>query len=893
MNDVTRALWAKSDPPHPLWKHLLDVAATTRALLPRFGPIENVPPEWVCYLNALHDIGKADPWFQNKNEIGYEQLDPLMKVKLPPRSDHAPDTHRLFRHEARSGQWVCAHLKSLGWSRESADVIEKVIFGHHGDFAPQHFYKETAQAAIWNPWREELAAMLREVLQVREYSLGKFANASTTGMTWSGLLVLADWIASNDELLRYSTLSHLDEPREYSQEIEENARHAVESLGFSKHAATSAATHFADIWPHLKPLHDAQQVLETLSHETIAPGLAILEEQMGRGKTESAIFLAEHWNAARDTSGVYLALPTQATGNQMHRRYQEYLSTRFAEEKREARLVHGMAWLLDDETPQNAPQTSGDQDDNDLAREWFRPLRRALLASDGVGTVDQVLMAALHVRFGPLRLLGLNTKVLIVDECHAYDAYMSSILQRLLQWCRALHIPVILLTATLSKKQKRALLEAYGATPDTASQAADANGYPLFTFVDEADGAARCIAVETKAPPRRVALQKHAGILDNAVAIARLALQQIENGGCACVLMNTVKGAQQVFREVQRLIAGGEYSRFQKDEHCTLFHARFRAAKRNELEKRITDQFGKDATLENGKRPQRALVVATQVIEQSLDVDFDVFLSQIAPIDLLLQRSGRQWRHQRKHRPIFACTFHILLPELKAPLHFGITGKIYAREVLLRTASVLHATESWVLPRDFRCSIEAVYGDSTPTAPFIEAADLEKATQENEQKIADEAQLSRQHKLIAPDAERFCMVRRGASESPENEGANPLRASTRLGDKTRPALLLHDPAQQKNAAAAGDFASRDVMKQMFLQKANVPTWWLANPKAAEGYDDIYEGEGWLRFHVIIALREGVWRRADGARIVDDETLGVFFEPPNGETKTEEADAGAA
>ncbi len=526
-NEIDRNLWAKSDPPHPLWKHLLDVGAVTRALWPRFGPLQEMPIEWACALNALHDIGKADPWFQNKDEEEADKLRPL-GLELPERLNTTPDCQRLFRHEARSHEWLVKYLTAQhGWSKAAAKVVTMAISGHHGTFGQDVYAESEAQSAIWNPWRDSLARMVWDVVQPPPYAPAAFEHAGALGITLSGLLILSDWIASNPETFRYTELGSISDPHEYFQAACAEAQASVRRLGLeassaAPEAASEARSSFHEVWPQLREfdLRPSQRVLEAqVLGPGIEPGLAIIEEQMGAGKTEMAVYLAEHWNAQRQGNGVYIGLPTQATGNQMHARYGKYLSLRHPDDPSpKARLVHGMAWLIDEETTEQAPQLAGDssrtQEDENLAREWFRPLRRALLARDGVGTVDQAMMAALHVKFGSLRLLGLRSKVLVIDEAHAYDTFMSEILGRLLAWCRALQIPVVLLSATLSRAQKAHLVQCYGGD---ASIQPDAS-YPLLTLVSS-DGAVRTVKVDvSREPVRTLHLKPHLGALDDAQA---------------------------------------------------------------------------------------------------------------------------------------------------------------------------------------------------------------------------------------------------------------------------------------------------------------------------------------------------------------------------------------
>lgn len=223
---------------------------------------------------------------------------------------------------------------------------------------------------------------------------------------------------------------------------------------------------FCEVWPNIPPegMRPLQKEVERLFLQTEERiSLVLLEAPMGEGKTEAGLYAALQMARQWKKTGFYVGLPTSATANQMAGRMRELLAFHGREEP--VRLLHAMAWLVDGETPGDPVIHT---EDAAIARRWLEPLRRGLLSSYAVGTVDQAMMAVLPVKYGVLRLLGLSGKALVIDELHAYDVYMSEILFCLLQWCRALEIPVVLLSATLPPEKSASCYLRSGPSTQTA-----------------------------------------------------------------------------------------------------------------------------------------------------------------------------------------------------------------------------------------------------------------------------------------------------------------------------------------------------------------------------------------------------------------------------------------
>ena len=801
-----KLLWAKSKPWHPLWKHMLDAAAVSLALSPptiSFG----WTPEATAFIVGLHDVGKADSCFQHQiPEFSSE----LVKAGYP-----SPVSDARCRHERISARFIKKRLLFDGLDSFTADAIARTVVAHHG------YWYETARdvSQEYAEAQDHLCRMVQQLLGVKAFPIERIVDLSAFGMRLAGHLVLSDWIASNEEFFGDSRLKNIDDPAEYFEKARVVASEWIDRLDLRRDRQEGKASCIVEV---------PRPVQRMLLERDIPPGLVIIEAPMGEGKTEAAWILAEKW---RDNGyhGMYMALPTMATSDSLHARYRnDYLAKLNRGE--DVKLVHGVAWLRDVKEPKTLPQNGEPGDDQSLAGSWFRPTRRAMLAAHGVGTVDQVMLAGMNVKFGFLRLYGLADRVLVIDEVHAYDAYMSAIIARLLQWCACLKIPVVLLSATLSAKQRGEMVEAYGAVGDESGLSAP---YPLVTVAEP--GKKAWTIMPSASSSRTLKVEAPKGLLGDAKKTAAKAIELVKDGGCCCVILNTVKQAQAVYEELKNLPSNEKL----------LFHARFAAADREEITKKVLDLFGKghwDGESEERRfvppsRPTKYVLVATQVVEQSLDVDFDHMISELAPIDLLLQRSGRIKRHSRdengnlidgpdrRGEPML----YVLVPETEGGKSPKIDDKrtVYQEYPLLRTLETLKDKKQVDLPKEFRPLIEAVYGETSSTWT-LEDLEMQKLLWNEFQ--WDLAAQAGQYLLCEPMADEFDPA--GADEvGDDSDDGNGWRARTRLGLEDVLAIPV-DP-DELPALAKGD-ADRDKVKKLYRCSVKIPPrYWP--PKPAKGY----------------------------------------------------------
>ncbi len=421
------------------------------------------------------------------------------------------------------------------------------------------------------------------------------------------------------------------------------------------------------------------------------PSLMIVEAPMGEGKTELAYLAYLHLQAVNQHKGLYLALPTQATSNALFDRTLKFLKNFTSTIKLDIQLVHSGALL--NEKVQKLRQT--DTDTAITSSFWFSQRRRGLISSYGVGTIDQTLFATLNVKHHFVRFWGMSNRVVILDEVHAYDTYTTELIVALLSWLKAMNCSVVLMSATLPNQKRVEFINAWSQNHHLKKN----ENYPRLTLVNDSTFSSKNVECRLMAP---VCVS---GINEDLQSIAEAVIKKLELGGCGVVILNTVQRAQDLYLLLKQIIP------FELD--LMLFHARFPADERLDKEKTIIEKFGKSSN--STSRPSIALLIATQVVEQSLDIDFDFMFSDLAPIDLLLQRVGRLHRHERK-RPKGHETPCFLIAGMicdKLPDIFTTNWKwVYEPYILYRTWIWISKESIWQLPLDIDRFVQLVYDNT-------------------------------------------------------------------------------------------------------------------------------------------------------------------------------------
>jgi CRISPR-associated endonuclease/helicase Cas3 len=685
--------WAKTDPLTALpaltvRDHCLIVgmvAELARPLLPASSSA--LCPAGTSTLIAAHDIGKISPGFQ---------------AKSPYFTYRATGLQECSTNHAAISQAYLASLKNMQDASGAPFNWTLAADGHHGRYNLNRARKNLGARihginegeANWpQPLRDEL---LEELVRLfGELPHGPIQTGAT--LHWlTGFTTFCDWIGSNTEwfpLIEDGVLCD-----QYTAETaRDHARRALDLIGWHRRSVRPSLTFhelFADISAQRFEPRPLQRALIDLS---TGPGLYIVEAPMGMGKTEAALAAAYRRWTEGDERGLYFALPTQLTSNRIHQRVTQFLERVVADETIEA-LVHGNSWLRDDRLHSFTPApTGGSEDDASEATRWFASTRKAMLAPFGTGTIDQALMARIAVKHSALRLFGLSGKVVVMDEVHSYDPYTSKLIDLLIPWLLEAGCSIFILSATLSARRRREMMIAAGSSPQQKLP----DAYPLITKVAKNESPLFQSIDGTITTDSQVTLEH----LDaTSPDINERIVRAAEAGACVLCIRNTVASAQQTFRHLKSEMRGDSIT-------IGLLHSRFPQFTRDDSEDRWMQLLGKD----DSRRPAGCILVATQVVEQSVDIDADLLVTDLAPTDLLLQRIGRLHRHPQKRPNGFKNPLCLILhPEadwnatakaIRTAL--GATAYVYPPVTLFQAQRVWRDRHSITLPSEIRSLIEA------------------------------------------------------------------------------------------------------------------------------------------------------------------------------------------
>lgn len=815
-------LWAKSDAggsPHSLVAHLLDAAAVARLIWDRYlaervcrqvnAAAAGRGHDLFVLLAAWHDLGKATPAFQSQPGAPKAWsalaraagLESTMGSSMP------------FRHQEASALIAKRLLASSGV--EGWEWLPPLLEGHHGRYGrrPAPPKDSLHGGPAWVAAQDELGRLVAERLDIDlddRWSL----QTPTRGvqLALGGFVVMADWIASSN---LFAGIGFADQSASAARARAESTWGQLGlGAGWRPGKLMAGPEQFSERFGFVgRPL---QAAVAEVAASCSTPGLLVIEAPMGEGKTEAALAAAEILSRRFGCSGLLFAMPTQGTTDAMYHRVSEWMAA--VDNEVRVTLLHGKAILNEEwRAALQRVAVSGVSDDSGdgygmagdeygvgagnvapVATQWISGRHRGLLAEAAVCTVDQVLWAGTRTKYVALRHAGLAGHVLIIDEVHSYDVHMSVFLHEVLRWCARMEVPVVLMSATLPPEVRRDLVNAYrqGAKlPGT--ELPEPVGYPRVTSVSVQGECAVRTCVQHRDDLSVQVRLLPSGDPSEVAPIADALSEEVADGGCALAIFNTVRRAQETFRLL-----------VDADIETLLIHGRFTAAERARRTAVALDALGP-----KGSRPRQLVVVATQIAEQSFDVDADVLYSDLAPMDLLLQRVGRLHRHGRDpgtrpvrlRRPRLVVTgidFGDGLPAwpkafARSPLAPADPSQpprtVYRAYPLLATAAALRDDPTWQIPSAVPGLVADAYAQNWSGPESWRAAAHQALKDEEAERVLRQERAATYRLDEDPDTDRATLInlhRQSSAETDTNSG----HAVVRDGDDTLEVSLVRRTA---------------------------------------------------------------------------------------------------
>ncbi|MFF3787765.1 CRISPR-associated helicase Cas3' [Streptomyces sp. NPDC001933] len=938
-------MWGKEhglSRPYPVMCHLLDTGAvfqelwdvvlsdkTRAAIADALGLNVVESRALVSFWAGLHDIGKITPPFQAQVPACYSP------VRNDPAYVSAPgaETEKSFRHEIAS-HWALSELFSAAeypgdrrLPRKSVGhQVAQLLGGHHGLFGAVLKAKEAAQASSYNPglgaqgWVGQRRAHFEELRRAMgAFVVPLYGLPAGLAVVVAGLVVVADWLASQTSAIE----PRIPDPgwSGTAEEVDAHWQAAVKAAPGLVQAgrlgrARFSAEEFGAMFPFAPNSlqRDLAEHLPGLVGEHGA-GLVLVTAPTGDGKTEAALFASSLLGRAAGARGLYFALPTMGTADAMLPRVEAFASRSLSGE-RALMLLHSMAWLSSAdaggkaaafEAPVGEGLMSAGRGTVVEADGWLRGPKRGLLAPLGVGTIDQALSAVLPLRYNALRLFGLSDKVFVVDEAHAYGPWMHQLLVRLLEWLGTMGAPVVLLSATLTGRSAGSLVDAYRRGAGFSEPSRVVPRYPGWLFASGISGEVSAARSTASNRARTLKVLRRPVVWDTAepagasvreggrrAALREVLAPVVAEGGTALVCCTTVAEAQQTYRDVRAAFP----SLVARPDGLRLLHSRFPADVRASITTRCETMYGKPRPSGEAVTARPASVlVATQVVEQSLDFDFDLVVSDLAPLAQLLQRAGRGRRHERgplgrprwaaaEDEPELVVLDPLAVPGGSVPRSWG---KVYDAGLLRRTSQILSkcAGEGITIPAGVQQLVDEVYEEDF--VDRLEGAAREELARLDEERAAVEAaerHLAAWTGICAP-----ADVQGDLSKLSRREvGVTEELLTTRLGADTGRVLCLYEqadgvvtldpegkapvPAGGRHGLKAAELA--DVARRV----APVPGRWLRGGELAGAVPQRWGTHPSLRDLVLLAMSpmgDGTWRCRHGRYTISMSEVGLEAE----------------
>ena len=727
---------------HPLLDHMTDVAACFLALaecvairrsleLTACRNLDGADLQRLAVLVFLHDIGKANAGFQSRRWKLPEHPPDYWTARTP--SGHGPEGWELISGGVHNAAQYWAGLpiaEIASWGDEAAFQLLNASISHHGRPLGEDPAKQTA--SIWKPVLDKSGAVLYDPAVTMACMGDRLQQSYPLAFTachrllpdkpafahlFAGLVQLADWLGS-DTREGFFPYSAPGEDRVQTAPV--RATYAVRTIGLDVNTWRS------ELCSQPPAFNTAFGVAEARPMQLAAADLSlgsivVLEAETGSGKTEAALWRFVQLFQAGEVDSLYFALPTRVAASQLYKRVLEFVTRLWPlNAPVVVRALPGYE-AADDQLKISLPDFKvlwpDHPADEKAHQRWVAESpKRFLAATIAVGTIDQALLGALKVRHAHMRHALLARSMLVVDEVHASDAYMTVLLEKLLKAHLKAGGQAMLLSATLGATARTRYLS-IGHQKLIQSSLADACAIPYPAISARNASGVHLQQVAGNSQHKTVYWQTLEA-MDDPVHIATLAAQAAAQGARVLVVRNTVPAAVATLKALEQLaLAHGGNWLFKVNGVSTVHHSRYSRQDRPLLDKAVETQLGKQRQDFEGR-----VIIGTQTLEQSLDIDADLLVTDLCPMDVLLQRIGRLHRHARPdaerpvgyrqpHAWVLTPAGHDLTPMLKRARNglgrFHDGGGVYPDlRMIEATKRLIEAQPSRQIPADNRLLVE-------------------------------------------------------------------------------------------------------------------------------------------------------------------------------------------
>lgn len=741
-------------------EHSLAVIATAVAL-------QNLKPQKhpaFPFITGIHDVGKFGPMFSLKNE----NLCPVNDwVEIHKKRKNYTEYKEEFKHAAIS-QWYILE-------KHKTKTIAEIIGGHHGKFTPNESIKNAAHEKRGNNiininYAHYKMQVLQKCAELEQYLIdtthlkpNKQDVPKKEKAFWAGYTTIADWIGSNQSVFN----RQLFDTNPTFETLITKAEELIKKYEFTLPEPIEQKFHKLFKFEENSRPNEIQKITTQTITE---PGIYILEAPMGSGKTEAALHTAHLClqNKNNKQTGIYFALPTQATANAMLPRIQNWCENGFSE-KIKTKIIHANANLHQKELLENLEKD---------AQNWMKANKRAILAPIAIGTVDQIILSIMRVKHFAVRQYALSNKIIIIDEVHSYDTYTANLLKETIHTLKNLNCIIIILSATLTQKAVEQILDIKNKLPKTKKTTAQ------ITYVKNTETNINCIPIDYKVEEKKYQIEFD--IIDDTIKPTKQfvdkIIQKLENGEKILWIRNTILAAQKTYIEVKTRIKETNKQRL----NIGLLHSRFKYNDRKTKEEYWIKAFGKHRTNNMGE-----LIIGTQILEQSIDIDADTLITDLCPIDMLLQRIGRCWRHNQ-HRPINKPTVIIQTPEKIEGKETNRWGRIYSKYTLHRTLETIKNLKEIKIPEQISNLIENTYEEKNETNKiYIQWKNTDIEIKNKQELKAENAKSDTAGPVHDdPDDTYF--------ETNEDSEEVDQKPQTRIGQKTINLIIIDETIQEED-----------------------------------------------------------------------------------------------